>query len=284
MVDLILVRYSEIGLKGRNRIVFERKLVDNIRSSLAKRQIKFSSIQKPRGRIIIETDERCGCLRCVFGIASFSPAIDGGSTIESAKASIEKANLLAKLAKDKTFRVSCQRLDKSFVHGSAEIERELGSFIVEKKGVKARMKGFEFELGVEVIDGRMYLFTERIGGQGGLPVGVEGKVVAMVAEERDLLAALLMMKRGASIIPALLKPIKIEMLEKFGNRERAVLIKKISELDKIADESGAKAVVVGQTLDDFEELKLKTTTLRPLIAYNENEIREKLEQFRKEIC
>jgi adenylyl- and sulfurtransferase ThiI len=67
------------------------------------------------------------------------------------------------------------------------------------------MKDFDFELGAETIQGKIYIFTERIPGQGGLPVGVEGRVVAIVEQESDLLAAILMMKRGCAAIPVVFK-------------------------------------------------------------------------------
>jgi thiamine biosynthesis protein ThiI len=128
------------------------------------------------------------------------------------------------------------------------------------------------------------LFTQRISGSGGLPVGVEGRVVALIEEEKDLLAALLMMKRGCAVIPVLLKAASTELLEQYGGRERAISIKKISEADEIAEQSGAKAVVVSQTLENFSELKMRTAVLRPLIAYNEDEINEQLENFRRKVC
>ena len=331
---VVLVRYSEIGLKGGNRNIFEKKLIDNMRSCLTRNKVKFCAIKNLFGRIFVETEERCECLRCIFGISSFSPAIDAGQTMDSAKKASEK--LIQKLKKKMTFRVSCQRLDKSFPFDSQEFERELGAFVVDKKGNRARMKGFDFELAAELIQGRIYLFTERIAGQGGLPVGVEGKVIAIIEKENDLLAALLMLKRGCAVIPAVKEaafavltksgsfslPRKkrgeekislekqvglslindarqpnllfagqdrqrqsgLDLLEKFGSREKPILIKKLSELDELAEKSGAKAVVSGQTLENFKELKLKTETLRPLIAYDENEIKKQLEHFRKEIC
>ncbi len=284
---VVLVRYSEIGLKGGNRNVFERKLIDNMRSCLMRNKVKFNAIKNLFGRILVETEERCECLRCVFGISSFSPAIDAGQTMDSAKKTSEM--LIQKLKKKMTFRVSCQRLDKSFPFDSQTFERELGSFVVEKKGNRARMKGFDFELAAELIQGRIFLFTERIAAQGGLPVGVEGRILAIVENENDsdILAALLMMKRGCAVIPASTKKLKlsaIAILEKFGSREKPVLIKKLSELDKLAEKLNAKAVVSGQTLENFKEFKLKTEIFRPLIAYDENEIKKQLEQFRKEIC
>jgi len=287
---VVLVRYSEIGLKGGNRSIFEKKLIDNMRSCLVRNKVKFSAIKNLFGRIFIETEERCECLACVFGISSFSPAIDAGQTMDSAKKASEK--LIQKLKKKMTFRVSCQRLDKSFPFDSQEFERELGAFVVGKKGSRAKMKGFDFELAAELIQGRIFLFTERIAGQGGLPVGVEGRVIAIIENEKenmenDLLAALLMLKRGCAVIPAIIEKIKMDslgILEKFGSREKPVLIKKLSELDGLAEKLNAKAVVSGQMLENFKEFKLKTEVLRPLIAYNENEIKKQLKQFRKEVC
>ena len=79
-----------------------------------------------------------------------------------------------------------------------------------------------------------------------------------------------MMKRGCFVIPVSLKKTDIDLIEKFayGYEPELIIIKNIKELDKIAKEHNAKAVVVGQTLENFKELKLKTMVLRPLIGFD----------------
>ena len=102
MHDTVLVRYGEISLKGDNRNFFERKLVENIKKRLDEGKVKFSNIARPRGRIIIETAQKCSCLKKVFGITSFSYAVSTNPEIED----IKKAALplIKKLSKSKSFR------------------------------------------------------------------------------------------------------------------------------------------------------------------------------------
>ncbi|HHI04210.1 MAG TPA: tRNA 4-thiouridine(8) synthase ThiI, partial [Candidatus Woesearchaeota archaeon] len=75
MEKVVVIRYSEIGLKGNNRIIFEKKLINNIKDCLKKNKIKYDKIQRLRGRIIIFAEQKLDCLKYVFGISSFSPAL-----------------------------------------------------------------------------------------------------------------------------------------------------------------------------------------------------------------
>ncbi|MBU4284488.1 MAG: hypothetical protein KJ968_05240 [Nanoarchaeota archaeon] len=267
MEKVVIVRYSEIGLKGNNRIVFERKLIDNIKDCLKKNKINYEKIQRPRGRIIIFTDQKLDCLKYVFGISSFSSAL----VLEPEIKEIEKAvSKLAENKKFKTFRISAQRLNKDFSLTSPEIEKRIGSFVCENLNKKVSLKEFDLEIGIEILD-YAYVFIERVKGLNGLPVGIEGKAVSLIENKNSLLASLLMMKRGCFVIPVSLKKIDIDLIKKFayGFEPELIIIKNIKEIDKIAKEHDAKAVVVGQTLESFKELKLKAMVLRPLIGFNE---------------
>jgi len=267
MEKVVIVRYSEIGLKGNNRIVFERKLIDNIKDCLKKNKTKHEKIQRPRGRIIIFTDQKLDCLKYVFGISSFSSAL----VLEPEIKEIEKAvSKLAENKKFKTFRISAQRLNKDFSLTSPEIEKRIGSFVCEKLNKKVSLKEFDLEIGIEILD-YAYVFIERIKGLNGLPVGIEGKIVSLIEDKNSLLASLLVMKRGCSVIPVSMKKTDIDLIKKFayGFEPELIIIKNIKEIDKIAKEHDAKAVVVGQTLESFKELKLKAMVLRPLIGFNE---------------
>jgi len=272
MKNVVIVRYSEISLKGDNRIVFERKLIDNIKDCLKKNKVKYEKIERLRGRIIIFAGQKLGCLKYVFGISSFSPAL----VIEPEIKEIEKTvSKLIENKKFKSFRVSAQRLNKNFSLTSPEIEKTIGSFVCEKLNKKVSLKNFDLEIGIEILD-YAYVFTERIKGLNGLPVGCEGKVVSLMENENSLLASLLMMKRGCSLIPISLKKTDIKLIEKFayGFEPELIIIKNLDELDNITEEHDAKAVVVGQTLETFKELKLKTMVLRPLIGFNECSLKE----------
>ncbi len=266
MEKVVIVRYSEIGLKGNNRILFEKKLIDNIKDSLRKNNIKYKKIERLRGRIIIFAEQELNCLKYIFGISSFSPAL----IIEPKINEIEKAvSKLAENKKFKTFRVSTQRLNKNFSLTSPEIERVIGSFVCEKLNKKVSLKNFDLEIGIEILE-QAYVFTERVNGPGGLPVGIEGKIISLIEDKNSLLASLLMMKRGCSVIPVSMKKTDINLIKKFayGFEQELIIIKSIEELDKIAKENNARAVVVGQTLETFKELNIKTMVLQPLIGFD----------------
>lgn len=272
MENVVIVRYSEISLKGDNRIVFERKLIDNIEDYLKKNKINYDKIERLRGRIIIFTEQKLDCLKYVFGVSSFSPAL----VLEPEIKEIEKAvSKLAENRKFKTFRVSAQRLNKNFPLTSPEIERTIGSFVCEKLSKKVSLKNFDLEIGIEILD-YAYVFTEKVKGLNGLPVGVEGKVISLIEDENSLLASLLMMKRGCFVIPVSLKKTDIDLIKKFayGFEPELIIIKNIKEIDKIAEKHDAKAVVVGQTLESFKELKLKAMVLRPLVGFNKHSLKK----------
>ena len=266
MENVVIVRYSEIGLKGRNRIVFEKRLIDNIKDCLKKNKIKYKKIERLRGRIIIFTGEKLDCLKYIFGISSFSHAL----VIEPEIREVERAVLKQAGNKQfKTFRVSAQRLNKDFSLTSPEIERTIGSFVCEKFNKNVSLKNFDLEIDIEILN-KAYVFTERVKGLNGLPVSVEGKVVSLIEDKNSLLASLLIMKRGCSVIPVSLKKTDINLIKKFayGFEPELIIIKNIKEIDNIAKEHDARAVVVGQTLKNFKELKLKTMVLRPLIGFD----------------
>jgi len=276
MEKVVIVRYSEIGLKGNNRIVFEKKLIDNIKDCLKKNKIKYEKIQRLRGRIIIFTKQKLNCLKYVFGISSFSPALVIEPGIKEIGTTVSE---LIENKKFNSFRVSAQRLNKNFSLTSPEIERTIGSFICEKLNKKVSLKNFDLEIGIEILD-KAYIFTEKIKCFNGLPIGSEGKVISLIENKNSLLASLLMMKRGCSVIPVSLEKTDISLIKKYayGFDPELIIIKSIEELDKIAKENNARAVVVGQTFENFKELELKTMVLRPLVGFDESSL-DKLKDF-----
>ncbi|MFC1800761.1 THUMP domain-containing protein, partial [Nanoarchaeota archaeon] len=186
---MIIIRYSEIGLKGKNRFFFEKKLVSNIKYCLKQNNIEFSKVTKPRGRIMVHTDKTCQMLKNVFGISSVSHTKEF-LTYDDLKQS------LPTIPSKNSFRVSTQRLDKNFKMTSQEVNRELGALIQEKTNAKVDLKNADITVGIEIIENQFYLYTKTIAGYGGLPLGTEGKVYVLVEDETSLLAAWLVMKRG----------------------------------------------------------------------------------------
>lgn len=193
MHDCIVVHYGEIGIKGNNRGFFENRLVANIR------KVINAEIEREYGRIVItETPENLEALKDVFGIAFFSPALRAGLDIESIK---EKALQLAKEKHGRTFAIAAKRSNKSFEYNSKQINEIAGRHIADSTGMKVNLDNPDMRIFIEAGHKSAYVYTEKINGLGGLPVGVSGKVVCLLSGGIDSpVASHMMMKRGCKVV------------------------------------------------------------------------------------
>ncbi len=197
-MDLILVRYGEISLKGANRAKFERTLEENIRAYLKREGISFSGVSRKRSRIFIFNPSSVPNLSEVLGVVSYSPAWEFAS-LEEVKDFLRAQEGIFKNAS--SFRITASRADKNYPLTSPEIERELGAVVHETFSTPVDLKNPQVNVGVDYIDEFFYLYFEKIPGWGGLPVGVSGKLVVLLSGGIDSpVAAFLMMKRGAELI------------------------------------------------------------------------------------
>lgn len=268
----VFVRYAEIGIKGKNRDKFEIVLVRNIENCLKEHNISFTKIRTLYGRILVETEDECKCLTHVFGIASFSPATAVGNSVEDAFSAAK--SLVSGLSKNDSFRVSCQRMDKTFPLKSQEVCAKLGEMLMGATNAKVRMENATVDVSLEIINGRIYLLSGRTEGAGGMPVGSQGKVIALIEDDASVIAALLVMKRGCTIVPAVLKESDISLLHEFscGKELKPEHVSSISQLDAIVAKHNAQAVVVNDTFEKIRDTGLKSLILRPLSGFNREEI------------
>lgn len=245
----IIVRYGEIGLKGENRYFFEKKLVENLKECLRRNSIKFEKVLRLRGRILIECHSKCECLKNVFGIVSFSSCIEEPLDVEK----IKKAAL--GLYTQGSFKISTKRVEKVFMD-SHRLNEIVGEHIVNKKKAPVDLEKPDVEIGIELFNGKAYLFNEKVKGAGGLPIGTEGKV-AVLMEKNYEKAALLMMKRGCKVIFVG----KGKVNEEISKYSYGMAVKSEKRVPK-----EALAVVVPDTLETLKERKkIKKEILRPLI-------------------
>jgi thiamine biosynthesis protein ThiI len=204
-MGLVLLRYGEIALKGKNRAYFFRKLRRNVRKCLKANGIPGEVWQEGQ-RIYLETEqveEAVAAVQRVFGIVSLSPVRVAAAEME---AITEEALALARhigLDPDRTFKVRVRRADKAFPLISPQIERQVGETIAEATGARPDLsKAAQVTVGIEIHPGRALIFGERIPGPGGLPLGSQGRVVSLLSSGIDSqVASWLMMKRGCSVIP-----------------------------------------------------------------------------------
>ena len=254
-IDSVLVRYNEIGIKGNNRGYFEKRLINNIKDCLNKNNINFS-ITKYFGRIMINSIDKCLCLKTVFGISSISPAVKVELNFDKIK---EQA---LKLYSKGSFRISSKRLNKNFNLSSEELNKKLGEFIIENTKAKVNLVKPDCNIGVEIMD-RAYLFNERYECLGGLPVGVEGLVTLFIKDKESLFAGILMMKRGCNLEVINKKNIDFSILERYsyGNTIKVVDVPSKESL----------AVVKIDKLENFKNTFEGKIVLNPLIT-NEKDL------------
>lgn len=202
MFDCVLIHYGELGLKGLNRPFFEKKLIENIESAL--KNIKYETIRKVQGRIILELNEKSDvkiieeALKKVFGIAWFAQCkTTEASSIEKIKELVRKNFPITAGTKA---RVSANRADKTLPYTSMEVNRELGAYLVKQFKAKISLEEPETTIFVEIVDGKAYVFNRKIKGLYGLPSGVSGKVLHLLSGGIDSpVAAWLLMKRGCTV-------------------------------------------------------------------------------------
>jgi thiamine biosynthesis protein ThiI len=204
-MGLLLLRYGEIGLKGKNRAYFVRKLRGNLRKCLKANSIHGKVWQEGQ-RIYLKTDqveEAVTAVQRVFGVVSLSPV---RVTPADMDAITDEALALARhmgLDSNRTFKVRVRRADKAFPLISPEIERRVGETIAESTGARADLsKAAQVTVGIEIRPEQAMIFGERFPGPGGLPLGSQGRVVSLLSSGIDSpVASWLMMKRGCSVIP-----------------------------------------------------------------------------------
>jgi thiamine biosynthesis protein ThiI len=279
-VDLILIRYAELGLKSRSvRRFFETILIDNMMASLAKEGIE-ALINSEQGRIYVTTDsipEAINVLTRVFGVASVSPVIESGSTMEEMCAIAAEYSTTI-LREGQGFAIKARR-EGNHPYKSMDVGREVGSAVFlanEDKHVKVNLSKPDITIYVEVRDKRAYIFSEYIPGPGGLPMGSQGKVVAVVNEERDALAAWLLMKRGCRTFFLGRPDGPIRILERWDPN---LTIVEGGDLKKVIKDNKAQAVVFGYSLRDFDRIKevmVDTPAFFPLVGMTEAEVKERL--------
>lgn len=195
MFDLILIRFGEISLKGKNKMSFVKQLALNI-SNIC--NIKKNDINISIDRIFIPySKQNLEMLNFVFGISSFSPVFK----IETNLFAIENCIVNYMPNDVKTFKVNARRHWKEFEMDSIELNKYLGAFILKKfNNLNVDVKNPTNEINIEIHKNFSYLFFEKYNGLGGLPVGVSGSVIHLMSGGIDSpVAAFKMMKRGVKV-------------------------------------------------------------------------------------
>ncbi len=270
--DTILLRYGEIFLKGKNRSFFERKLLRNIKALARVRDIKMF-----QGRLTVDYFSEHVKLRNVFGLTSYSLAVQAEKDPEKIK---QKA-LAMLLGKKGTFRVETKRSDKNFPHISPEFNALIGKHIeAECTGLEFSLKDPNLILSIEINQEGVYLFLETITCHGGLPTGVEGAAILLVEDKASILAGLLFMKRGCSIVPVSFEEKDISLLQRFSPSQlKLKVMSGLSELESLRRKYDISILVSGQHFKQYKKYDTSLLPMRPLISYDSAEIDQRLQEY-----
>ena len=212
MARVIIIRYGEIFLKGKNKNYFESLLVSNIKSTLKDINHVFNRSQ---GRFFVENfsqddeAEILDRLKKVFGIYSLSVAdkvetrysdnfVEIRESIKALSIRLEEECML----KNPKFRVTVKRADKRIPITSAEIAADFGGIVLENTSFKVDLKHFDIEINVDIREnGWSFVYSDVIMGAGGLPVGCSNRGLLLLSGGIDSpVAAYMMAKRGMKLV------------------------------------------------------------------------------------
>lgn len=202
-----LLKYAEIGVKGRNRYIFEDALVRQIRYALRRCEGEFS-VRKEQGRIYAEVvsdsydyDEVIENLKRVFGLSHICPMVqleDEGFE----KLGEDIIKYMDEVYPDKhlTFKVNARRARKNYPKSSMEVNCDLGEVLLNAfPEMQVDVHKPEVMLNVEIRE-HIYVYSVVIPGPGGMPVGTAGKAMLLLSGGIDSpVAGYMISKRGVRI-------------------------------------------------------------------------------------
>ena len=279
-VSVIMVRYSEIGLKSTLvRIRFENQLKDAMLSMLAADGVE-ALVDKGDARYYVQTtdnDSAIKSLRKVFGIGSLSVAEVTTSSMEDIRHTVAEYSK-GRIFQNESFAVKPRR-EGSHPYKSMDVGREAGSAIFvenEHLGVRVDLTNPDKIFYVEVRENKAYVFDEYIRCHGGLPLGSQGRVIAFLDDDRASLSTWLMMKRGCRIMAR-------------GKDSAGILIHYDPDIIFIEegqeDPRSALGYVMGTPLEKIKDVDVSKYDLPvyfPTVGMSDSKVNKMIESLKKE--
>lgn len=206
MYKSFLIKYAEIGVKGKNRYLFEEALVKQIKYALKKVEGEFA-VRRTDGRIYVDAlsdfdfEETAESLKKVFGISGICPVVhveDEG--FEKLCEDVVRYIGDVYPETNKSFKVAARRARKNYPLDSMQLNMELGGVILDAyPEMRVDVHKPDILLHVEIRD-KIYLYSEIIPGPGGMPVGTGGKAMLLLSGGIDSpVAGWMIAKRGVKI-------------------------------------------------------------------------------------
>ena len=207
---MYLVRYAEIGTKGKNRYVFEDMLCKRIRNRL--KPIGEFDVRRDFGRIYVEAlsdydvDEAVERMTKIFGVVGICPVtVSEEFTYESIRDAVIEhfEETFADSGYDFSFKVHTRRINKDFPMNAMEIDGEIGHDLLEKyesQGLHVDVHKPDIMVEVELRGEKGYVYSKILPGPGGLPVGTNGRAMSLLSGGIDSpVATYMVAKRGVEM-------------------------------------------------------------------------------------
>lgn len=197
-----LVTYHEISLKGRNRITFERRLRDNLKTALD--GFPVGRITRLSSRLAVPVFDPAAAPAVAARIAEL-PGVNTVAIAEKTTQHLDAIGeaaltLLAEHGAFGTYAVVSKRSNTDFPTRSLDINRVIGALIGERTGAKVDLGDPDVTVSVMVVQGDAFVSVEKVRGAGGLPVGTAGRLVSLLSSGIDSpVATWRMMRRGAVV-------------------------------------------------------------------------------------
>lgn len=199
----ILVHYHEIGLKGRNRSRFEQILLRNIRAATG--DLTSGEIKRFASRLLVPLsdhsarDEVIERVTALPGVSYVADALITARDIEDFKRAASL--VLTEAGNWRTFRIDARRSNTDFPIKSVDINIAVGQHVVDTFGRGVDLSNPDATCWIEVVQGDAYVYSHRVSGPGGLPVGTGGRVISLLSSGIDSpVATWRLIRRGAVAI------------------------------------------------------------------------------------
>ena len=243
--DTVVVRHGDASVKsGSVQGRMQRQLADNVRALLADRGVR-GSVERRWARTFVRTREAhveaaADAAADAFGVVSASPAVSVAPEMDAVVDAV--AGAAAATYDGGTFAVEARRADKSLPFTSEDVAREAGSAVFDVVDFEAAvdLDDPDHTIHAEVRSGEAFVFTGAVPGPGGLPLGSQGRTVALVSGGIDSpVAAYEMMKRGSPVVP-----VYLDLGDYGGQDHRARAMETVRTLSSYAPDADWRTWVV----------------------------------------
>ena len=277
-IMVLLVRFGELALKSRFvRRQLRDRLIANIQDLFAAESVECIT-EADEARVYVHVNDletSLAILRRVFGVVSVSPATEVHADLDS----LRKAVLLEaseSMSAGQSFALRPRRVG-THPFTSQDLARELGEDIRRARpNVRVNLKDPDVAIHIEVRHNRAFVFREILRGPGGLPLGSQGRALAVVQDDAGMVAAWMGMKRGCRIAVAAPDGERlVEPLRRWDVRLKVLGLPSDGDVRELVRIARAQAVFLGTTWSGFDptkRLRLDIPTFEPVIGLAEEEI------------